>query len=264
MFFRSWPLLVLIVGLSLPASALAQALEEDESEVLAPMTKAKAQAKGPDLSEVAKRIIRQTNDFRVGEKVSTVEVNAKLEETAQYFADFMARTNKYGHTADGKRPGERAKKHGYDYCLVSENIAYEYNSAGFTPTALAKGFFEGWKHSPGHRKNMLDPDVIETGVAVARSEETGYYYAVQMFGRPKSKAIEYSITNQSDATIKYQIGDRTFPLPPRLIRTHQRCRPLEVTFRWPSTEGEARVVQPINGDRFVIVEEKGAFRLKKE
>ncbi len=35
------------------------------------------------------------------------------------------------------------------------------------------------------RKNMLAPEVTETGVAVARSGKTGRYYAVQMFGRPR-------------------------------------------------------------------------------
>lgn len=264
MLSRSWSLLFVTAGLMLPATAQAQAVEEDETEVLVPKTKAKAPANRPDLSAAAKLIIRQTNDFREGEKLPKVEVNAKLGETARYFADFMARTDKYGHTADGKRPADRAKKHGYDYCLVSENIAYQYNSAGFTTAQLAREFFEGWKHSPGYRKNMLDPDVTETGVAVARSEETGYYYAVQMFGRPKSKAIEFAITNESEDTVEYKIGDRTFPLPPRLIRTHQRCRPSEVTFRWPGAEGEARVVQPSNGDRFVVVGEKGTFKLKKE
>lgn len=44
--------------------------------------------------------------------LSPVDPNPKLTQTAQYFANYMARTNKYGHTADGSRPGERARKHG--------------------------------------------------------------------------------------------------------------------------------------------------------
>jgi len=75
-------------------------------------------------------------------------------------------------------------------------------------------FFEGWKHSPGHRKNMLDPDVTETGVAVAQSEDTHYFYAVQIFGRPKSMSIAFQLTNESDKTIQYEIAGQTFSLPP--------------------------------------------------
>lgn len=213
---------------------------------------------------MTQQIIRETNEFREAEKCSKVAVNATLAKTALYFADFMARTNKYGHTADGNQPAGRAKEHGYDYCIVAENIAYEYNSAGFTTEALTKEFFEGWKHSPPHRKNMLDADVIETGVAIARSEDTGYYYAVQMFGRPKSKAIEFTIANQSEATVEYKVGDRTFPLPPNLIRTHQGCRPATVTFQWPKAGSKTTIVRPANQDHYVVVEEQGAFRLKQE
>lgn len=48
---------------------------------------------------------------------------------------------------------------------------------------LASRYFEGWKKSPGHRRNMLEASVTDTAVAVARSARTGRYYAVQLFGR---------------------------------------------------------------------------------
>ena len=162
-----------------------------------------------------------TNQFREQEKLTRVEVNPQLQKTAQYFADYMARTHRYGHQADGSTPDERTKKFGYDYCIVAENIAYEYNSAGFTTAELASEFFEGWKASPGHRKNMLDPDVIETGLAIAQGVDSGYFFAVQVFGRPKSKAVEFTITNAAPIAVEYKMGDRTFTLEPRHIRTHQ-------------------------------------------
>ena len=97
-------------------------------------------------------------------------VNPDLTDAARDFAAYMARTSRYGHTADGSRPADRAASHGYEYCVIAENIAYAFNSDGYTTEELGKTFVEGWKHSPGHRRNMLDPDVAETGVAVARSE----------------------------------------------------------------------------------------------
>ena len=136
--------------------------------------------------------------------------------------------------APGRRTNHpRAKQHAYDYCILSENIAYQYSSTELTTAALAQEFFDGWQRSPEHRKNMLNADVTETGVAVAQSEETGYYYAVQMFGRPSSKRIEFQIVNHSDAVIRYQLGTRPFSLPPRHTRTHQRCGAAELTFQWP-------------------------------
>src|SRR5437016_1322189 len=92
------------------------------------------QARGarPDLKEVEKRIIEATNEFRSKENRRELSVSPELSRAARYFADFMAQTDKYGHTADGKQPGERAKEHGYQYCLIGENIAYFFNPAGFS------------------------------------------------------------------------------------------------------------------------------------
>jgi hypothetical protein len=50
--------------------------------------------------------------------------NEQLEATAQDFADYMARTDRYGHSADGRQARERTKAHDYSFCLIAENIAY--------------------------------------------------------------------------------------------------------------------------------------------
>jgi uncharacterized protein YkwD len=144
-----------------------------------------AQARKPDLVQVEERIVEATNAFRHSQRLPDVAVDAKLTRAAQSFADYMAKRDELAHAADGKQPWDRALAHGYDYCLVSENIGYQFNSRGFETGELARAFVEGWKHSPGHRKNMMERDAIDTGVAVARSAKTGRYYAVQMFGRPK-------------------------------------------------------------------------------
>ena len=214
-----------------------------------------------DVSKVAALIVEQTNEFRKAEKREPLKTNAELTKAAEYFAQFMAETGKYGHEADGLTPAQRAKKYGYDYCLVLENIAYQYSSAGFTTQALADAFMKGWKESPGHRKNMLDPDVTETGVAVARSEKTGYYYAVQMFGRPKSQAIKFQIANQADKTVEYTLGSEQFILEPRFTRTHTLCRPAEMEFQAPNGLG---TVKPTDGQKFAVTGSNGTYELKKE
>jgi len=145
-----------------------------------------APAQRVDLSGAEKLIVDATNAFRREEGLGAVKSDSALAHAARDFAEFMAHTGRYGHTADGRNPGDRATGNGYGYCLVAENIAYQYNSAGFRTAELARGFVDGWKRSPGHRKNMLDPAATDTAVAVARSATSGYYYAVQMFGRPKS------------------------------------------------------------------------------
>src|SRR6185437_13971375 len=156
--------------------------------------------------------------------------NPRLTAAAEGFAAYMAKTGRFGHTADGSRPADRAVKQGYAYCIVAENIAYEFDSGGFTTDDLTTKFVAGWEKSPGHRRNMLDPDVTETGVALAQSPTTGYYFAVQMFGRPKALALQFKIANESGKTATYRIGDKAYSLPPLYTRTHEQCRPTEVVF----------------------------------
>ena len=247
---------------AISGAALAQSTEEGTEESLSAGTAITDDAQRPDLDEAEQLIVKQTNAFRRENDLKPVEVNPKLEETAQYFADYMARTQKYGHTADGQRPSERAKNHGYEYCIVSENIAYQYSSAGFSTEELANKFFTGWKESPEHRKNMLDSDVTETGVAIARSSETGYYFGVQMFGRPKSKQFQFTVTNEAGETVEYKLGDRSFTLPARYTRTHGQCRPTKITFQL--APGETTTLAASDADRFTVTKENGQLEVKTE
>jgi uncharacterized protein YkwD len=261
-----WLRIVLVLGCCLlPAAATGQAVARDKAES-DPMnaTNPTNGATSPELANTVQDIINRTNSFRQAEGFQEVKPNPQLMEAAQDFAQFMASTDQYGHTADGRTPAERAKQHGYNPCIISENIAYQYRTSGFTSEELAREFVQGWQESPEHRKNMLDPAVTELGVGVAQSEQTGYYYAVQMFGRPKTEMIEFQITNRTETPISYAMDGQTFPLPPRSTRTHQQCQSAEITFQWPGKH-EQTAVQPQPGDHYTIVQkDAGAFRLQKD
>ncbi len=140
----------------------------------------------------------------------------------------MARTGKYGHHADGRSPAQRAKAAGYDYCAVRENIAYRTNTGQVTEGGLIDAFVQGWIESPPHRENILAEYAIHTGVAVA-TEDDKTYYAVQLFGRPKSAAIELRIRNESSDTqvVHVESDDSVdeFELPSRSVVKIRRCFP---------------------------------------
>ncbi len=267
MSYRLRAVLLVLAWLLVPLPAWGQSGEEHDTEVITPpLLKPSESEKKPDLRQVVGMIVEQTNAFRKEQGRSAVQVNDHLTRAARYFADYMAKNDRFGHHADGKGPAARASKHDYDYCIVLENIAYEYSSAGFTSAELARGFVEGWKHSPGHRRNMLDRDVTDTGVAVARSERTGYYYAVQMFGRPHSLAIHFTVVNRSDGRVEYQVGTRSFPLAPDYSRTHTICRPAALKVHLPgeNAKKQARTFRPAGGERFVITGEGETYQVKKE
>ena len=186
-----------------------------------------------EASETARRIVEGTNAFRKAQGLAGVKTQAELASAAEEFARYMAKTGKYGHTADGRQPSARAAAQGYEYCIVSENIAYQFRTGGYDSAAqLSELFVEGWKHSPEHRKNMVDAAVTQTGVGVARGSE-GRYFAVQMFGRPKSAAIRFEVRNRSGEEIEYRAGERRLTLAARVSRTHTVCRPLRLTIQPP-------------------------------
>jgi len=208
-------------------------------------------APGPDLDQVEELIVRRTNEFRVDRGLARVEPDAALGRAARAFADYMARTDRYGHDADGKKPSERARSSGYDHCLVSENIAYQFSSGPFTKAELTRGFVEGWKDSPGHRRNMLEPAATDIAAAVAHSARSGRYYAVQMFGRPRAQSVEFSVANVARSAVRYRVGEQGYALGPGQGRSHTVCAPQEVTFP-AAANSEGRKIRPSHGDRLQV------------
>jgi hypothetical protein len=125
-------------------------------------------------------------------------------------------------------------------------------------------FTKGWERSPGHRKNLLDPDVLETGVAVAVSENSGICYAVQMFARPTSATINFQIENNTDDDVSYRIGNKSVTLHPDGTDVVPQCIPTDVVFTWPESEGQSATFHPADGDRFIISKQAGMFRVRKQ
>jgi uncharacterized protein YkwD len=223
----------------------------------------------PDTAAAVKAIIDKTNAFRRENGLEKLAVNADLTLAARHFAEFMAANAKYGHDADGRHAEERAVKVGYDYCLIGENIAYQYDPVGFTTKRLAEGFVEGWEKSPEHRRNMLNPDVTEVGMGIARSEVNGHYYAVQMVGRPKSLAINFEVNNKSDISLECRIGSEKFSLPANSHRKCEVCRPETLIIHFPSDKKKnlttrTMTLKPANGDQLVITNGDEGFQIKKE
>jgi len=259
----------LLVGLLFSGgSTYGQSIKERVSESIGPAPSS-AMEGTPDLARVTKQVLAATNQFRTKEGRGELKVNAELTRAAQYFADFMARTDQYSHTADGKEPWQRGAMYGYDYCVFLENIAWAYNSMGFTAEEMARTFMDGWEKSPPHRKNLLDPDVSEIGVGVARSNKTGKFYAVQDFGRPKSQEIVFRITNATDTAVPYTVDGQSRTIDPRYTITHSRCRPPDVRIPQARAAGKqpagGAVLHPRSGAHYVIRQDSaGQFTVGEE
>jgi len=248
---------VLTVCIVCETPVYGQKIQEVQSESADPGKGTIAEPKPAlDLARVEQLIFTGTNQFRIQEKRAPLKTNPQLAEAAQFFAEYLAHTDKFSHTADGKEPWDRTTKAGYQHCIILENIAYEYNSEGFTAESLAGDFVRGWENSPGHRKNMLDPDVQDIGVGLARSSRTGRYYAVQDFGRPKSAMITFKVSNHTDTTVTFSIDGQVLTASAGYTITYERSRPPELRFQWNEkanvTQAARLVFRPPNGASYTI------------
>ena len=75
----------------------------------------------PDLPDIARTeivIVELTNAFRRGEKLGEVKLNAELTAAARLFAQYLAKSGRFAHEADGRKPAER-------YCLRISRMGYQ-------------------------------------------------------------------------------------------------------------------------------------------
>lgn len=205
----------------------------------------------PDLPQTEVAIVELTNAFRKASALQEVKPNPALTAAARAFAAYLAKTGKFAHEADSRKPEDRAQAQGYQYCLVAENLAWNLNSRGFESAQLAREVVEGWKASPDHRENLLLQGATEIGVAVVRvPDRNPKFLSVQLFGRPESLKVTFSIQNRSGKAVRYTLGTETEVLQPREVVTLTDCdtRPLSVD---KADKAPSRF-DPRDGDRFVI------------
>jgi uncharacterized protein YkwD len=144
----------------------------------APPANSTGTASRPPSSNAAEsRIFDLINAQRRRQGLRPLVYNPQLDRMAKIQAQNMARFQKMAHVLpEASLPtlGDRAKYVGYMYGHLAENVALGYPSA--------ETVVEGWMNSSGHRRNILDGDVVETGIGIARSAAGGIYYC-QVFGR---------------------------------------------------------------------------------
>ena len=135
---------------------------------------------------------------------------------------------------------------------MAENLAWNLNSRGFESRQLAREVVEGWKNSPGHRENLLLRGATEIGVAVVRvPDRNPKFVSVQLFGRPESLKVTFSIQNQSSKAVYLHISA---PRPTCFSRGKPSPTPTASTRQLSIDKagGAPARFDPRNGDRFVI------------
>lgn len=104
--------------------------------------------------------------------------NETLEGAALSHSVNMARKNFFAHRGPGgTHVGNRVDSLGYNWRVVGENI---YGGIDTVVEAV-----EGWLESPGHCKNIMNPDFTEVGAACVQNTRSHYEsYWTQVFASP--------------------------------------------------------------------------------
>jgi hypothetical protein len=219
---------------------------------------------GPeDTDKLRKELFALINEVRASKKIAPLKSNAILETLAQKHAENMARQEKLDHDLDGKTSSDRAREAKYPG-VVGENVLLSRIRKGMVKTAVID-----WLGSPGHRRNILGANWIETGVGAALSR-TGRVYFCQVFGLPGNvKTKDFAaIVNSTPDTVRiiWNKGDKPYEIP--------RGQALSVPFELPK---EGRVIsllaadptaEPIpitlhNGRQYVITRDGKQYKVRE-
>jgi uncharacterized protein YkwD len=103
--------------------------------------------------------------YRKNNGLGPVSIDPELMKLAEEQAHAMATRNRLGH--DVWRPfAERIHDSTFNASVAVENVAAGYDN-------LAEAF-SGWRESPPHRANMLNPGVTKMGIAAVYAPQSTY------------------------------------------------------------------------------------------
>ena len=118
-------------------------------------------------------MLQAINQIRVRQNLAPLQVSEQAARMAREQAIDMAKRGYFSHERPAlpDRPAESFRERVRRFRLkgsTAENIA---SSSGYTLEASREQALEGWLKSAGHRRNMLNPNSVSTGIGHYRWEE---------------------------------------------------------------------------------------------
>jgi len=193
--------------------------------------------------DVEKKILESVNAYRARKEAGKLELEGKLNATAQAHARAMAKADKYGdddkngHVWDGKNASERVKAAGYKFSRLGENVGWNLRQKD-----PAEVIVKAWIDSELHEKNMVNKEFTQTGIGAAKGE-SGKWYFVQLFGTPAGavKRLTVTIENQTKQAIAFRVGRNKYELKAgetAKVNHTQAGDKAQIAITWPDSEKE--------------------------
>jgi uncharacterized protein YkwD len=123
------------------------------------------------------QVLAQVNRLRAEKGLGQLKLNPRAQAAARNHSIDMAKRGYFSHRdLQGGLVDERLRQaHLGPWKGIAENIAKCDASANPAQQAVV-----GWSKSPGHAKNMFNPDYNETGIAAVLDQD-GYVLFCQVF-----------------------------------------------------------------------------------
>jgi uncharacterized protein YkwD len=148
---------------------------EDEHIASVNDSELKPMISSPLLAEIEtleQKCLQEVNRLREAHGLMRLEFYEPLLSVARDYSRRMAEERFFAHTdPDGLTVRQRVDRARIKWRMIGENLAY---SNGYTNPVAAS--VTGWMDSPGHRKNMLDPDFRQTAIGVWISSNGTVYF----------------------------------------------------------------------------------------
>ena len=223
-----------VVPLTASSAALAAPAAPQGAPAAAAAVPAQVTSEG---AQYADTVLNKVNELRSSLGRQPVTRYQELDAVAQDWSEQQAAANNMSHRPDFTSVYPKG------WTTGSENVAWR--TAGGDTGAL---IFDQWLNSPGHYKNMTDPDVNSIGIGFAQTSD-GRWYATQNFAayNVSNSTLTPSTTtttNTTTTTTKSNTPPKTNDNPPADTPATEPTP--ETTSSTPSTEttAPAPVVPP--------------------
>ena len=193
-----------VVPLTASSAALAAPAAPQGAPAAAAAVPAQVTSEG---AQYADTVLNKVNELRSGLGLQPVTRYQELDAVAQDWSEQQAAANNMSHRPDFTSVYPKG------WTTGSENVAWR--TAGGDTGAL---IFDQWLNSPGHYKNMTDPNVNSIGIGFAQTSD-GRWYATQNFAayNVSNSTLTPSTTtttNTTTTTTKSNTPPSTTDTPP--------------------------------------------------
>lgn len=217
-----------VVPLTASSAALAAPAAPQGAPAAAAAVPAQVTSEG---AQYADTVLNKVNELRSSLGLQPVTRYQELDAVAQDWSEQQAAANNMSHRPDFTSVYPKG------WTTGSENVAWR--TAGGDTGAL---IFDQWLNSPGHYKNMTDPNVNSIGIGFAQTSD-GRWYATQNFAAynvsNSTLTPSTTTTTNTTTTTKSNTPPSTTDTPPTDTTVPSPTPTPETTPSTPSTETTA-------------------------